>query len=196
MNQHEPKLFEQQPKETAKAFEAFSIYLNLGLARSLAAVARKLDKREGLIERWSRRHHWGERVNEHGKHIAALTRKAEVQVVNEFALERAKRDAAQEESEWQTRCELLALAREKIQQWRENPRKLGTLEGIARLLELASKLGRLSCGMATDKTETTVEETHTLSVDFEVALKKIYGAPLPGEVVDIEAQPTSGQEVK
>jgi hypothetical protein len=178
--------FEQQPKETAKAFEAFSLYLQLGPARSLAAVARKLGKSEGLIERWSRRHHWGERIDEHGKHMAALTRKAEVQVVNEFALERAKRNAAQEESEWQTRCELLALAREKIAEWRANPRKLGTLEGIARLLELASKLGRLSCGMATDKTERTVEETHTVSVDFELALKKIYGAPLPGEVVDVE----------
>lgn len=187
--------FEQQPKETAKAFEAFSLYLQLGPARSLAAVARKLGKSEGLIERWSRRHHWGERIDEHGKHMAALTRKAEVQVVNEFALERAKRNAAQEESEWQTRCELLALAREKIQKWREKPEKLGTLEGIARLLELASKLGRLSCGMATDKTEKTVEETHTLSVDFEVALKKIYGTPLPGEVVDVETV-TPAQEGK
>ena len=59
--------FEQQPKETAKAFEAFSLYLELGPARSLAAVARKLGKSEGLIERWSRRHHWGERIDEHGQ---------------------------------------------------------------------------------------------------------------------------------
>jgi hypothetical protein len=205
MNQNEPKLFEQQAKETAKAFEAFKLYLDLGPARSLAAVARKLGKSEGLIERWSRRHHWGERIDEHARHIAALTRTAEVQVVNEYALEHAKRRAAQEESEWQTRCELLALAREKIQEWRANPRKLGTLEGIARLLELASKLGRLSCGMATDKTEKTIEETHTLSVDFEIALKKIYGAAGPSEVVDVEAAsaplqpvttPTQPQEVQ
>jgi hypothetical protein len=180
--------FEQQPDETAKAFEAFRVYLNLGPARSLAEVARNLGKSEGLIERWSRRHHWGERISEHGKHIAVLTRKAEVQVVNEFALERAKRNAAQEESEWQTRCELLALAREKIQKWREKPEKLGTLEGIARLLELASKLGRLSCGMATDKTETEVQETRTLSVEFKAAIEKIYGQPVPAQFVDVESE--------
>jgi len=174
-------MFEQQPRETAKAFEAFKLYLELGPARSLAAVSRKLGKSEGLIERWSRHHHWGERVDEHGKHISALTRKAEVQVVNEFALEHAKRRASQEESEWQIRCELLALAREKIQQWREQPRRLGTLEGIARLLELASKLGRLSCGMATDRTEKTVEETRTLSIEFKAAIEKIYGQPVPPE---------------
>lgn len=181
--------FEQQPKETAKAFEAFTVYLELGPARSLAAVGKKLGKSEGLIERWSRRHHWGERVNEHAKHISALTRKAEVQVVNEFALEHAKRRAAQEESEWQTRCELLALAREKIHEWRQNPRKLGTLEGIARLLELASKLGRLSCGMATDKTETEVQETRTLSVEFRAAIEKVYGQPVPPKFIDVEPAP-------
>ncbi len=179
--------FEQQTDETAKAFEAFSVYLNMGVNRSLAAVARKLKKSEGLIARWSRRHHWGERIQEHGKHIAVLTRNAEVQVVNEFALEHAKRRSAQEESEWQTRCELLALAREKIQEWRANPKKLGTLEGIARLLELASKLGRLSCGMATDKTETEISETRTLSVEFKAAVEKIYGRPVPPQFVDVEA---------
>jgi hypothetical protein len=119
----------------------------------------------------------------------------EVQVVNEFALERAKRNAAQEESEWQTRCELLALAREKIQEWRENPRKLGTLEGIARLLELASKLGRLSCGMATDKTETEVSETRTLSVEFKAAIEKIYGQPVPAQFA-ASAEALDVEEVK
>lgn len=196
MNQDNRKPFEQKPDESAKAFEAFTTYLNLGADRSLAEVARKLRKSEGLIQRWSRRHHWGERVDEHGKHIAVITRQAELQVVSEFALEHAKRRAAQEESEWQTRCELLALAREKIQEWRQNPRKLGTLEGISRLLELASKLGRLSCGMATDKTETEVSETRTLSVEFKTAIEKIYGQPVPAQFIEVEAKPVALPEVK
>jgi len=176
--------FEQKPDETAKAFEAFTTYLNLGAERSLAEVARKLRKSEGLIQRWSRRHHWGERVEDHGKHIAVLTRTVEVEVVREFALEHAKRRAAQEESEWQVRCEILALAREKLHEWRQHPEKLGTMEGMARLLELASKLGRLSCGMATDKTETEVSETRTLSVEFKTAIEKIYGQAVPAQFVE------------
>jgi hypothetical protein len=35
--------FEQLPKESAKAFEAFSVYLNMGAERSLAAVGEKFD---------------------------------------------------------------------------------------------------------------------------------------------------------
>ena len=57
-----------------------------------------------------------------------------------------------------------------------------------RLLELASKLGRLSCGMATDKTETEIQETRTLSVEFRAAVEKIYGQPVPPQFIDVEAK--------
>ncbi|MDB6035845.1 MAG: hypothetical protein JWM16_6183 [Verrucomicrobiales bacterium] len=45
--------FEQREKESARAFEAFSVYLNMGPERSLAAVGQKLGKSGSLIERWS-----------------------------------------------------------------------------------------------------------------------------------------------
>ncbi len=180
--------FEQKPDESAKAFEAFHAYLNMGAQRSLEAVGRKLGKSKALMERWSKRHNWVSRVEAHAQHWAALTRRAEVEVVHEFALEKVKRQEAQKESEWQLRCEAIALAREAIARFKDNPKKFGTLEGIARLLELASKLGRLSCDMATDRTETTVEETRTLSVEFRTAIEKIYGQPVPKQFVDIEAK--------
>jgi hypothetical protein len=188
MNQDNRKPFEQKPDESAKAFEAFSVYLALGGRRSLETVGQKLGKSKALMERWSKRHNWVTRVEAHGQHMTALTRRAEVEVVREYALEHAKRKAAQEESEWQTRCELLELAREAIIRWKENERKYGTLEGIARLLELASKLGRLSCGMATDKTEKVVEETRTLSVEFKAAIEKIYGQPVPPQFVEVASE--------
>ncbi len=187
-NENNPS-FARLPNESVKAFEAFTAYLGMGGSRSLEAVGQKLGKSRALMERWSKRHNWVARVDAHAVHMAALMRREEVQVVREFALERAKREEAQKESEWQARCELLALAREKITEWRANPKKLGTLEGIARLLELASKLGRLSVGMATDKTETAVAETHTLSVEFRAAVEKIYGRPVPPQFIDVESKP-------
>jgi len=39
-----PMMFEQQPRESAKAFAAFSLYLSLGPQRSLTEVAQKLHK--------------------------------------------------------------------------------------------------------------------------------------------------------
>src|ERR1043165_105053 len=170
-----PQPFEQKPDESAKAFEAFSTYLDMGAKRTLKAVGRKLGKSKALMERWSKRHNWVARVGAHAKHFAALRRRVEVQVVREYALERVHRDGAQKEAEWQSRCEALDLAREAIARFKEEPKKSGTLEGIARMLELASKLGRLSCDMATDKTERTVEEVRTISVEFKAAIERVYG---------------------
>jgi hypothetical protein len=48
-----PLIFEQQPREGAKAFAAFKAYLDMGAERSLEAVAQKLHKSEQLLGRWS-----------------------------------------------------------------------------------------------------------------------------------------------
>lgn len=48
-----PLPFEQQPRESAKAFAAFSLYLSLGAERSIREVGERLGKSEGLIERWA-----------------------------------------------------------------------------------------------------------------------------------------------
>jgi hypothetical protein len=45
-----PLAFEQQPRESAKAFEAFSLYLAMGPDRSLAAVGDKLGKSKVAME--------------------------------------------------------------------------------------------------------------------------------------------------
>ena len=47
--------------------------------------------------------------------------------------------------------------------------------------ELASKLGRLSSGMATDKTEIVGEVDLTFRTEVEAAIKKVYG-----DVIDVE----------
>jgi len=179
-----PLMFEQKPDESVKAFAAFTEYLNMGPQRSLESVGRRLGKSKALMERWSKRHQWVARVEAHNQHWAVMTRDAEVQVVHEFALEKTKRQEAQKEVEWQLRCEAIALARECINRFKENPKKSGTLEGIARMIELASKIGRLSCDMATDRTEKTVAEVRTLSVEFKTAIEKIYGQPVPPEFND------------
>ena len=72
--------FEQQPRESAKAFAAFSLYLNMGAERSMAAVGEKLGKSEGLIERWSSKFDWPARVAAHAAHLAIVEREA-VEVV-------------------------------------------------------------------------------------------------------------------
>jgi len=56
------KAWERQPKESSEAFEAFSIYLNLGIGRSYDKVRKQLGKSQTLIERWGREWGWQERI--------------------------------------------------------------------------------------------------------------------------------------
>jgi hypothetical protein len=190
-------VFEQQPRESAKAFAAFSQYLNLGVERSLEATAEKLGKSKRLMEKWSKRFDWSARVSAHGAHLALVEREAAEAVATAKGVDWAAREAEQRDLEWENRCELVELAREAIARWKKNPNKYGTLEGIARLLDLASKLGRLASGMPTDHTEVKKEIHAKIDVDWEIALKKMYAeveaprsAAVDSAVVDVlEVQP-------
>lgn len=185
-------MFEQQPKESAKAFAAFREYLNLGSERSLAAVARKLAKSEQLLKRWSARFDWPARVQAYAAHLGAVERHAAEGVTRGTAAERTARELAVREQEWDTREEAVTLAREAIARWRDNPKRCGSLEGIARLLELASVLGRRSTGMALDRTEVTGEDGGPIRVEFEAALRKVYGPALEAEVIGTRAEIEKG----
>jgi hypothetical protein len=56
------QLWEPQPGESAKAFQALAGYRDMGARRSLRLVARQLHKSESLMKRWSVAQAWQERV--------------------------------------------------------------------------------------------------------------------------------------
>ena len=188
-----PMMFKQQARESAKAFAAFRTYLEFGSERSLAAVADKLGKSTTLMERWSRKFDWPARVQAHSAHLADIERKAAEALATRNGVDWAKRQEQHREDEWQTRGELIALAREAIERWKKNPVRCGTLEGIARLLDLASKLGRVSSGLSLEPTEKPGEEDAAFMIQIEVALEKIYGPEksAPASVVDVDAKPVT-----
>lgn len=178
-------VFEQQPKESAKAFAAFKSYLEHGPERSLALVADKVGKSKTMIERWSRKFDWPARVQAHAAHLADIERKTAEALAVQAGTDWAKRQEQHREDEWQTRSELIALAREAIDRWKKNPARCGTLEGIARLLDLASKLGRVSSGLSLEPVDKPVEEDAAFMIQIEVALEKIYGAEVPPPTVTV-----------
>ena len=183
-------VFEQQPKESNKAFAAFKSYLEHGPERSLALVADKVGKSKTMIERWSRKFDWPARVQAHAAHLADIERKTAEALAVQAGTDWAKRQEQHREDEWQTRSELIALAREAIDRWKKNPARCGTLEGIARLLDLASKLGRVSSGLSLEPVDKPVEEDAAFMIQIEVALEKIYGPMAqPASTVEVEAKP-------
>ena len=174
--------FDRLPRESIKAFTAFRIYLDLGPQRSLAAVAAKLSKSKVLMERWSRRHHWVSRIAAHVSYVAQVEREAIHALAREKAIEWEKVHEEQRLAEWQGRNKLVKLADMIIGRWEKCENRVGTLEGVARLLELASKLGRLASGMEVEGGDGAGRERPAVRIEVNLALEKIYGEPLPGEI--------------
>jgi hypothetical protein len=182
-----PLAFEQQPKESHKAFAAFSLYLSLGPQRSLEEVGRKLGKSKVLMERWSSKFDWLARVQSHAAHMAVVEREATEALARASAAEWGKRQQEVRQEEWELHAECIRAGKEALKRFYEKGRG-ATLGDIARILELASTLGRLASGLATNKTEITGEGGGPVRIEVTLALEKIYGQPIPGEVVDVEAK--------
>jgi hypothetical protein len=83
----------------------------------------------------------------------------------------------------------LEAARKALDAFLAKPTVYANLADISRMLEVASKLGRLAAGMATDKTEVTGEDGGPLRVEFTQALDRVYGQTVEAEVVSPAALP-------
>lgn len=59
---NEPDPWDRRRNESAPAYEAFSIYMNMGPERTMRAVGHELDKSHAIISRWAARHEWTLRV--------------------------------------------------------------------------------------------------------------------------------------
>src|SRR2546423_7230516 len=106
-----PLAFEQQPKESHKAFAAFSLYLNIGPQRSLEAVGRKLGKSKVLMERWSSKFDWLARVQAHAAHMAIVEREATEALATAKAAEWGQRQQQLREEEWEIHDECIRAGR-------------------------------------------------------------------------------------
>ena len=180
-----PLTFEQQPRESNKAFAAFKTYLDLGPQRSLVAVADKLGKHRTQLERWSSKFEWPARVQAHTAHLALVEREATEVLVRSKAAEWEKRETQLRETEWSMHERAIAAAKRGLDAYMDRAKVYANLADIARMLEIASKLGRLATGLG-DGERRKDDALPAVRVEVTVALEKIYGEPLPGEVVDVE----------
>jgi hypothetical protein len=184
--------FEQQPRESAKAFAAFTLYLGMGPSRSVTKVAAKLDAYRSVIQGWSQRYHWTRRVAAYHAHMAAIELKATESLVAARGNDLATMHESVRRQAWAEAEDLIALAHEFKARWRDSDR-LPDFGALVRALDLAFKLKQFAAGMPSEIKE--INTTHTgpdggpIRVQLEAALKKIYGQPLPGEVVDVQAEP-------
>ena len=187
-----PHPFERLPRDSEKAFAAFSLYLSLGPQRSTREVGGKLGKSEGLIERWAAKFDWRSRVAAHTAHLAMVEREAIEATARGKAAEWSSREQKLRETEWEMHEAAIAAAKRGLKAYMERDKVYANLADIARMLEIDSKLGRLATGLG-DGEGRTGNDLPTMRVEVTVALEKIYGqaepAPNVGNaptIVDVE----------
>ena len=174
-----PHPFERLPRESEKAFAAFSLYLSLGPQRGLREVARKLDKSLTVVGDWSKKFDWPARVAAHSAHLAIVEREAIEAVARGKSAEWASREQKLRETEWSMHEAAIAAAKKGLAAYMERDKVYANLSDIARMLEIASKLGRLATGLG-DGEHRNGNDLPAMRVEVTVALEKIYGQPEAG----------------
>ena len=128
----EPELWELQPGETARAFEAFRKYRDLGPSRSIAKVGKELGKNRVTLEDWSSKYDWVKRAAAWDAEVDRIARQEQLQAIKAMRKRHAK-----------LASDLLTSVEKEIENL-----KPGTMtpNEIARITEVASKLERISLG--------------------------------------------------
>ena len=136
---HIPEPWERQPNESSRAFEAFAVYRDMGAERSYAKTSQKLGKNKTTIDQWGRNNQWVSRIAAWDDEQDRLTREALVKGIT--AMRKNHVDMAEA---------MLIKATEALERL---PVDEMNMADIARAVDVASKLERLSRGEPTERTE-------------------------------------------
>jgi hypothetical protein len=146
--------WDRQPKEGARAYAAFCIYRDAGPQRSLRKTSAAVGKAQSLIERWSVVHEWGERVADYDAD-QDLAQREEIEI------------RRQEMAERHANLATTMLARAAAGLREMDPSKINPAQ-LARFVEVASKLERLSRGEPSEITSTDAAQVNSKAVGDEV----------------------------
>lgn len=169
--EHEQRTpWEQQPQETTEAYEAATIFFDLGPRRTFAETARRLGRSRGYVRNLATRHQWKERAQAYDQHRQQARRsQREQEPVKPAAtpppLEEAniweQRLSQQREIEWNVAQELIARVRDMLatplEEMRWSPRDVATYFNLAmQLVRYAASEGSEGAAGAENNAETVI----------------------------------------
>jgi hypothetical protein len=184
-----PRIWQRQLDETPPDFTAFVTYLRLKGRRSHRAVAAKTGRSLGAIRRLSARFNWRGRVDAFEARLADASQDALDLLVRTTSTLTAANIERLRIAEFQLAQRVLQESDRWLKLASDPPRREVSLTQVSRVLEFASKLGRLAAGMPTgDKPRKSRKEepgywTGPSVEAVEAAIKKIYGSPAPAPPV-------------
>jgi len=137
-----PLPWEIQPGESAKSFQAFIIYRDLGAKRSYVKTAELVGKKVSTVTLWGRTHLWVSRVEAWVSEQDRITRE-----------ELSKGVTSMRKRHVDLAIAMLVKAAQALQRIPADELKP---RDIATMVDIASKLERLSRGESTEKTEASI----------------------------------------
>jgi hypothetical protein len=150
-----PEPWERQAGEGSEAFEAFAIYRDAQPKIGAGKVGEKCGKKPSLTERWCTKYRWKERREAWEDEQDRLMREELIKGIT--AMRKNHTDIAKQ---------MLIKALKALQQI---PTEEMTMQDIARAVDVAAKLERISRGEATERTEgktTIAGEVEVYQVDL------------------------------
>lgn len=127
-----PDAWERQPGETTRAYEAFTLYRDMGADRALRKVVQALNKNLTTIAEWSTKYEWVKRAAEWDAEQDRIARNAQIEEIKKMR----KRHAEVANS-------MIIKAARALNRMKEEDIRPAD---ISRFIEVASKLERLSRG--------------------------------------------------
>ena len=150
------KKWDRLPTESTKAYEAFSIYRDMGRERSLSKVAERLQKSDTLMGRWSRNFDWVERAacwdDEQDRIEREIAQREQAQAIKNMRKRHAEIANA-----------MLIKAAKALKRLPEDEIKP---QDVSRMVDVASKLERISRGDVGEVVEERDGGTAAPSVTF------------------------------
>lgn len=130
--------------------------------------------------------------------MARVEREASEALVRDKGADLAAMHEAVRRQAWVEAEDMIALAEDFKGRWRRSKR-LPHFGAVVRALELAFKLKQFATGMPSEikqvNTMLSGADGGAIRIEIEAALDKIYGKPIPGEVVEVETKVlTEGNE--
>ncbi len=158
MSKWTDKPWDRQKGESEKAYEAFTIYLQMGEKRTIIAVCKQLEKSRTLIDRWKERWEWQERVRAYDNDL----------------VKEARSKAIKERKEMTDRHIGIAMQLQKkaLEALKDLSVEDMSAKDIKEYIKMATELERLNRTLIEDQNKETAENAHSLADTIIAAYAK------------------------
>jgi len=190
--------WERVSHESSKAYMHFSLYMSMGVTRSLRKLAEdtRCISKVAQLRRWSVRHGWVQRTQEYDAYQEQLLR---------LEQEKERRQMAKRHASIAVLGQNLVVSslQRTVEELTQNPEKKLSIRDVTHLLDIAVKVERLARGEPTEISELegsaarplrlTVEEIAREAIENVLGLSSAVTERIEGEDGEAEETPAGAQ---